>query len=103
MGNFIKDAFLAGIGMGVTAGERLEKAARDISHSADMSKEEGEKFYEELKTRSEEASQKMEERINTVVSQQLKKMNIPERGKVDQLEGRIAALEAELEKLRQSE
>ena len=75
--------------------EKLAQAAKDMAKENKLTKEEAKKLYEHLLKKSEEAKKTVENDLQDLVKNTMKKMNIPSQEEIKKLEDRIKKLEAE--------
>lgn len=74
--------------------EKLAQAAKDLAKENKLTKEEAKKLYEYLLKRSEEAKKNMEDELQLMLRNTLKKMNIPTGEDMKKLEDRVRKLES---------
>jgi polyhydroxyalkanoate synthesis regulator phasin len=91
--DLMKKSIYAGIGLAVMTRERIEEAGKRIANETKMSESEGRRFVDELLKKSEETRASLEKMIQEKVDATLKKMNIPTRKEVSELENRVRKLE----------
>jgi polyhydroxyalkanoate synthesis regulator phasin len=95
--DLFKKTVLAGIGLAVITKEKLENLARELAEQENLSEEEGKKLMEELIKKSDVARKDLESRIEELVLDVLKKLNIPSRQDYLKLEQEIAKLKKKLQ------
>jgi len=93
MFELIKKTLLAGVGLAVMSKERAESLAREIAETAKLSSEKGQEFVNEVVGRSEKLRKELEQTIERVVSETLKRTDLPTRDDLAQLRARIEELE----------
>jgi len=74
--------------------EKLAQAAKDIAKENKLNKEEAKKLYEYLLQKTEDAKKTVEDDLQLLVKNTLKKMNVPSQEDLKKLEDRIKKLEA---------
>jgi polyhydroxyalkanoate synthesis regulator phasin len=93
MFDLIKKTMLMGVGLAVMSKERAEAMAREIAETAKLSSEKGKEFVDEVVGKSEKMRQELEETVQRVVNENLKRTNLPTRDDLAQLEAKIDELE----------
>ena len=89
----LKKTVLSGIGLTTLNKDKLKGICDEIVKTAKMSEEDGIKLFEELVNKSNEAKQTLETKIESAVSELLKKIKVPTNDEIVQLTKRIEALE----------
>lgn len=72
----IKKTMMAGIGLALKTRDEVEEVVKDLVKKSAMNEEEGKKFLGELLGRYDEAKIKLEERVEKVVKEYLKKADV---------------------------
>ncbi len=72
----IKKTMMAGIGLALKTRDEVEEVVKDLVKKSAMNEEEGKKFLDELLGRYDEAKTKLEERVEKVVKEYLKKADV---------------------------
>ncbi len=93
MFDLIKKTMLMGVGMAVMSKERAEAMAREIADTAKLSSEKGQEFVDEVVGKSEKMRQELEETVQRVVNENLKRTNLPTRDDIARLEAKIDELD----------
>ena len=93
MFDLIKKTLLTGVGLAVMSKERAEAMARDIAEAAKLSTEKGQEFVDEVVGRSEKMRKELEETVQRIVNESLKRTDLPTRDDLAQLRARIDKLE----------
>ena len=93
MFDLIKKTLLTGVGLAVMSKERAEAMARDIAEAAKLSTEKGQEFVDEVVGRSEKMRKELEETVQRIVNESLKRTELPTRDDLAQLRARIDKLE----------
>jgi len=96
MCNLIKKALLTGVGLAAMTEEKVEQLARDIAEKCKLPEREGRDLTEDLLKKSEQARKDLKARIEKLVAEGLRKLDMPSKSDVAKLASRIAALEAAL-------
>jgi polyhydroxyalkanoate synthesis regulator phasin len=89
----LKKSIDKGIDIAFMNAEKLAQAAKDLAKENKLTKEEAKKLYDYLVKKSEEAKKNVEEDLQVLVKNTLKKMNIPSQDDLKKLEERIKKLE----------
>ncbi len=92
----MKKTLLAGVGLTLMTKDKVEEMAREMTKSAQMSKEKGEEFVKEAVARAQKGREDLEAAVQRVVSETLKKTNLPTRDDLARLTARIEQLEQTL-------
>jgi polyhydroxyalkanoate synthesis regulator phasin len=90
----LKKSIDKGIDFAFMNAEKLAQAAKDLAKENKLTKEEAKKLYEYLVKKSEDAKKNVEDDLQTLVKNTLKKMNIPSQDDLKKLEDRIKKLES---------
>jgi len=67
---------MAGIGLALKTRDEVEDLVKDLAKKGNMNEQEGKKFLDELLSRYDEAKVKMEERVEKMVKDFLKKADV---------------------------
>jgi polyhydroxyalkanoate synthesis regulator phasin len=95
---FIKKAIFISAGLASMTAEKIEEAVEEIVKKGELSEKQGKEFVQDLKDKSAKAKKEMGERIERIVSDTLRKLNIPTRKEVEELKARIEQMEKAAEK-----
>jgi len=98
MKELLKNVFYIGAGAAFLTKEKIEELKGELIDKGKMTQDEGKQFVDELARKSKTAADQLEERIQKVVTDQLKKMNVAGRDDIDELRARIEELKAVLDK-----
>ncbi|MFQ5482261.1 MAG: phasin family protein [Nitrospinaceae bacterium] len=93
----VKKSLLAGIGLASMGKEKAEELVTQVCQQADVSKEEGERWLKEIREMSEAARQDMQDRVTSLLREQLEKLDVPSKQDIAQLAARVEELERKLE------
>ena len=74
--DLIKKTMMAGIGLALKTRDEVEDLVKDLVKKGSMNEQEGKKFLDELLSRYDEAKVKMEERVEKMVKDFLKKADV---------------------------
>ena len=74
--DLIKKTMMAGIGFALKTRDEVEELARDLAQKGTMSEQEGRRFIDDLLKRYDEARGKLEDRVEKIVKEFLKKADI---------------------------
>ncbi len=96
MFELIKKTLLAGIGLGLMTRDKVEEVARDLAKSANLSAEKGQEFVDEAVNRAKKSRAELEATFQRVVTDMLRKAEVPTREDVTRLTARIEQLERRL-------
>lgn len=88
-----KRSIYATIGLAVMTREKVEELGKKIASDAKMSETEGRDFIDELIKKTDETRASIEKMVNERVETTLKKLKIPTRAELSDLECRVRKLE----------
>jgi polyhydroxyalkanoate synthesis regulator phasin len=74
--DLIKKTILSGVGLAMKTKEEIEDFAKEMEKKLNLSEADGKKFLEDLKKRYSETQEKMESKVEHLVKDILKKMDI---------------------------
>lgn len=100
MKDLLKKTILTGIGIASMTKDKIEDIATKIAEQSKLSKEEGEKFVKDILKESDNAKKNLETQVDKLVANTLKKLNIPKREDIENLEKRIKKLEDSTKKMK---
>ncbi len=89
MFDVMKKLALTGVGLALKTRKEVEDFAKDFVEQAKLSEKEGEKFFDDMVKRYDDSKGKFEERVEGVVKDVLKKMNLATQSEVMQLKDEI--------------
>jgi len=95
----VKKAMFTGIGMMSLTKDKVEEVAQDFIEKGKMSKQEGEKFVNDLLKRSEESKQDLKKQVEESVSSLMTKMDVASKDDVTALREELAEIKAKLEEM----
>lgn len=99
--DLIKKTLLTGIGLAYLTSEKIEEMGKKLIKEAEVSREEGEKFINDLQQQSEEARKKLKKQVREIVKKTLVELNLPTREEYDLLKDEVVALKEQVSKLTQ--
>ncbi len=94
MSDLIKKGVLAGLGLVSLTREKAEAFIDELVKRGELSEKERKQSVDELVERSKEVKNDLYKKVEKMVDDILKKMNIPTRTEVNELKMKIAELEA---------
>ncbi|MEE8479925.1 MAG: phasin family protein [Desulfobacterales bacterium] len=94
----IKESMLAGIGLVLKTKDEVEKLAKELIDKGKMSEKEGKNFLEAIREKSDDARNKMEKRVEKIVKDILKKMDVASRDELLALKKEIRELKKAISK-----
>ena len=74
--NLIKKSLLTGIGLALIAKDEVEDLARELAQKGHMSEKEVGKFIKDLQERYDDTQKKLEEKVETVVKEFMKRADV---------------------------
>jgi polyhydroxyalkanoate synthesis regulator phasin len=96
MFDLIKKAMLTGVGLAVMSKDKAEALARELAETAKLSSDKGQEFVDEVVGKSEKMKKELEQNVQRVVNETLKRTDLPTRDDLAQLRARIEELERTL-------
>jgi len=96
MSDLIKKTILTGLGIASLTRGKAESLVQDLIKEGEASKGEGSKLVKELLEKVEDNKKTMENKIEKIVYDVLKKLNIPSRKDIIGLNSKIEKLEKKL-------
>jgi polyhydroxyalkanoate synthesis regulator phasin len=93
MFEFIKKTALFGAGLASMTAEKIEEAVNEIVKKGEITEKQGRELVHDLLERSAKARKELGERVETMLTETLQKLNIPTRKEIDELKARIERLE----------
>lgn len=93
MFDLIKKTLLTGVGLGVMTKDKVEELAKELTRKGDLSEKEGKELIDDLLKKSEQARKDLEAKIEGLVRQAMKKLNVATKKDVAQLDAKIKRLE----------
>lgn len=91
--DLLKKSIYATLGLAVITREKVEELGKKIASDAKMSEAEGREFVKELLKKSDETRSSIDKMIKEQLEATLKKLNLPTRAELTDLECRIRKLE----------
>lgn len=98
MDNLIKKTILTGLGIASLTKEKAEKLVKDLIKEGEVSKGEGSKLVKELLEKVDTNKKAVEKQVENTVKNVLKKLNIPSKKDVVDLDKKIEKLDKKLGK-----
>ncbi|MDI6687576.1 MAG: hypothetical protein QME06_05070 [Desulfobacterales bacterium] len=76
MFNLIKKAMFTGIGLALKTKDEVKDLAEELVKKGEVSEKEGKKFLDELQERYDDAQNKLEQRVESIVKKLIKKADL---------------------------
>ena len=89
----INKAFLVGVGLAATAGEKVEELAEELAEKGKLSQAEARKLADDMVAKSAKARKDFKIQVENWLEQSLHKMHLPTKDDIEGLKGRITKLE----------
>jgi polyhydroxyalkanoate synthesis regulator phasin len=96
MVDMLKKFFFTGMGVAYMTKEKVEELGKRLVKEAQLSEAEGKKFLDELQKNSEDTRSALERMVREYSEAAMKKMNLPTRKEMEELQRRVTHLENEL-------
>ena len=74
--DLVKKTMLTGIGLALLAKDEVEDLAKDLIDKGKMSEQDGRKFFNDLQERYDKVQKKLEDQVEKIVKEMLKKADI---------------------------
>ena len=94
----LKNSLLTGVGMALRSKKEIEAFAKEFAEQSEMNQKEAKDFQEECKKRYDDANSSRDKKVEAVVESVLKRLDLPTRGDIDELNARIDELSKKIEK-----
>ena len=98
MDNLIKKTILTGLGIASLTKEKAEKLVNNLVKEGEVSQGEGSKLIKELLEKAESNKKAIEKQVEGALKNALKKLNIPSRKEIVDLDKKIEKLDKKLNK-----
>ena len=98
MDNLIKKTILTGLGIASLTKEKAEKLVNNLVKEGEVSQGEGSKLIKELLEKAESNKKAIEKQVESALKNALKKLNIPSRKEIVDLDKKIEKLDKKLNK-----
>ena len=96
MSDVIKKAIMIGIGLALKTKDEVEEFTKDLITRGEITENDGRKFIDDLQKRYDESKETLEERIESIIKEILKKGNIATRDEIEELKKEISELRSAL-------
>ena len=95
---YLKKSVLTGVGMALRSKAEIEDMAKEFAENAKMSQAEAKEFLDECRQKYEDAKTGLDKKIEAAVENILKKLDLPSRSDIQELNRRIDELAEKIEK-----
>ena len=95
--DLMKKIVYTGAGIGLLTKEKIEELGKDLAEQAKLGEEEGRKLVDELVEKSTDAKTELDSKIKSIVTEQLKRMNLVSANDVKDLRDELAELRKKIE------
>lgn len=92
MFDFIKKTMLVGAGLAAVTREKIEEIIGELVKKGELSEKEGKEMVDELVEKSKKVKKDLDKKVEKIVSDTLKKLNIPTREELTELKKKIDKL-----------
>ncbi len=92
MSDFIKKSMLVGMGLVAMTREKIEEVIDALVKKGELSEKEGKEMVDDLVEKSKSVKKDLEEKVEKIVTDILKKLNIPTREELTELKKKIDKL-----------
>lgn len=97
MEDTLKNILYQGLGIIAITKDKVEQAVSDLVEKGKLTREEGKKFAEELRSETKKAGEEFKESSKEAMREWIEKSGIPSRAEFDALKLRVQALEQQKE------
>ena len=94
----IKQSMMAGIGLALKTKDEVEELAKELIEKGKMTEKEGKKFIDNLRQKSDDARNNLEKRVEKIVKEILKKVDVASRDELVALKKEIRELKKVISK-----
>ncbi|MBN2255544.1 MAG: phasin family protein [Deltaproteobacteria bacterium] len=98
MKEFVRKSMLFGIGLATLTREKIEDAVDELIKKGEMSEKEGRETIDDLVKRSKAVTDELAEKVEKMVAETLRKLNIPTRDEYLELKDKVERLESSQKK-----
>ncbi|WP_022668039.1 phasin family protein [Desulfospira joergensenii] len=95
---YLKKSVLTGVGMALRSKAEIEEMAKEFAENAKMNQAEAEEFLDECRQKYEDARSGLDKKIEAAIENVLKRLDLPSRSDLLELNRRIDALAEKIEK-----
>jgi polyhydroxyalkanoate synthesis regulator phasin len=88
----IKKSLLTGVGLALRSKDEIEELAKEFASQSKMDQAEAKQFLYECQQKYEQAKEGLDKKIETAIEKILKKLDLPTRSDIEQLNQRIDQL-----------
>ena len=88
----IKKSLLTGVGLALRSKDEIEELAKEFAEQSKMDQTEAKQFLHECQEKYEQAKEGLDKKIETAIEKILKKLDLPARSDIQQLNQRIDQL-----------
>lgn len=99
----LKQLLYAGIGLAAITKEKAEELVAELVKKGEMSTDEGKDLLNSLRSRIQEESDRLKERINEQVERTINSMNLVRKSDIDEVLDRLEKLEKRLDEIKSQE
>jgi polyhydroxyalkanoate synthesis regulator phasin len=99
----LKQLLYAGIGLAAITEEKAEELVAELVKKGEMSTDEGKDLLNSLRSRIQEESDRLKERINEQVERTINSMNLVRKSDIDEVLDRLEKLEKRLDEIQSQE
>ncbi len=92
----IKNSLLTGVGMALRSKKEIEALAKEFAEQSEMNQQEAREFLDDCKKRYDDAKTNLDKKIETIVESVLKRLDLPTRADINNLNARIDELSEKL-------
>jgi poly(hydroxyalkanoate) granule-associated protein len=93
MKDFIRKSMLVGMGLATVTREKIEQTIDELIKKGEMSEKEGKEAIDELVEKSKEMKKDLTDKVENMVSDTLKKLNIPSRDEFQELKDKVERMD----------
>lgn len=93
MKDFIRKSMLVGMGLATVTREKIEQTIDELIKKGELSEKEGKDAIDELVEKSKEMKKDLADKVEKMVSDTLKKLNIPSRDEFQALKDKVERMD----------
>ncbi len=95
----LKKGFFIGLGLTLMTKEKAEGIINELIKKGTISEKEGKEFIEILMNKSEETQQELQKKVESLVQEAIRKLDLPSKEEIKEIMQRLEAIERCLETL----
>ena len=95
--DYLKKSILTGVGMALRSKKEIESLAKEFAEQSEMNQQEAKDFLKECQSRYDQTKSDLDKKIETTIETVLKKLDLPSKSDIDELNQRMDALQKKID------